>query len=185
MRAFIAIDLDAGTKGRLSAVQAQLIERGMRLQWVNPDQMHLTLKFFGDMADTAPDAIRPLLDKIAASTTPFELTLGGLGIFPPAGRVNVVWVAVSTPPGLLSLHEACEEALAPLRFPPDDRPFAPHLTLGRNKDHSASKGIRAILAGDGPREPVTARIDHITFYESNLDQKGPSYRVISRHNFSH
>jgi RNA 2',3'-cyclic 3'-phosphodiesterase len=121
MRAFIAIDLDAAAKGRLSAVQAQLVERRMKLKWVHPDQMHLTLKFFGDMADSACDAIRPLLDKIAASTTRFELTLGGLGMFPPAGRVNVVWVAVETPPELLLLHEACEEAVAPLRFPPDDR----------------------------------------------------------------
>ncbi|MEK6642578.1 MAG: RNA 2',3'-cyclic phosphodiesterase [Planctomycetota bacterium] len=184
MRAFIAIDLDAVTKSRLSAVQAQLVERGMRIKWVHPDQMHLTLKFFGDMADSACDAIRPLLDKITASTTPFELTLGGLGIFPPAGRVNVVWVAVSTPPGLLSLHEACEEALAPLRFPPDDRAFAPHLTLGRNKDHSASKGIRAILAAGGPIEIGSTKVGCITFYESVLEQTGPSYRVISRHNLA-
>lgn len=156
----------------------------MKLAWVPPEQMHITLKFFGELSDENATHVSQSLAAIAAAVPAFALTIGGIGTFPAAGRVNVVWIGVQASSELSGLHGQCDELLSKFGSPPEDRPFAPHLSLGRNKDHSASRNIRTVLADYVAGEPCVGRVEGMTLYESILERTGPTHRVISRHTFA-
>lgn len=184
MRAFVAIDLPADTRSFLAAHSERLKSLGMKLTWVQPEQMHITVKFFGELNEDDAPSLTEALKTIAATAPAFSLGVGGIGTFPPAGRVNVVWIGVQASMELSGLHQQCDDVLSRFGSPPEDRPFAPHLTLGRNKDHSASRGIRSVLADYEIGEPCVARVAGMTLYESILDRTGPTHRVISKHPFA-
>jgi 2'-5' RNA ligase len=102
------------------------------VRWTAPESVHLTLQFLGDVAPGDIASITDALRGVCATRSPFELALEGLGVFPNPRRPRVVWVGIVEASGALNaLQGAVADVLAPLGFPPEDRPFAPHLTVGR------------------------------------------------------
>ncbi len=176
IRAFIAVDLPPTVKAALSDVAATLggrVPRGA-VRWVRPEQMHLTLRFLGDTpADRLP-ALAAALDTLAAGHAPFALHLTGVGCFPNARRPRVVWVGLGGEEAkLLALVTALEAALRPLGWPPEDKPFRAHLTLGRVKDERAAQGID--WSADVPALTVPVAAMHLI--ESQLRPEGSVYTV--------
>jgi 2'-5' RNA ligase len=152
-RLFAALELPLDLQARLAEVQAafqaQLPPRVVR--WVRPDGIHLTLKFYGHVhAERAPELRLGLeraaqLAGAAALTTP--LTLRGLGVFPNPARPQVVWVGLEGDLGPLHRLQQVLEAEAEAQgFPPEARPFAPHLTLGRVRSRLSIPDQEAFLA---------------------------------------
>jgi 2'-5' RNA ligase len=180
IRAFIAIELPPAVKDALGGV-ARMLGEGLprgAVRWTRPEQTHLTLRFLGDTPLDRLTAVRQAMDAAAAQNRPFELRLGGVGCFPNRSRPRVIWVGLAAAGGgdsapLLALKTALDEALAPLGWPPEDKPFRAHLTLGRVKDE---RGVRGVAwAADAPALslPVTA----IHLIESQLRPEGPVYTV--------
>ena len=136
MRSFVAIELPSEARRRLGTLVAGLREAGVRgLRPVNPEAVHLTLKFLGDVPASQLDAVSAALEGAAAAADPFDLELRGLGGFPDLRRPRVLWVGIGGDlEALQRLYEALEESLAPLGFPPEGRAFTPHLTLARLRD---------------------------------------------------
>ena len=136
VRCFVAIELPAEARRSIGGLVAGLREADVRgLRPVNPDGVHLTLKFLGDVSASQVGAVVSALDRAAAAAQPFDLELRGVGGFPDLRRPRVLWVGIAGDlEALQRLYSSVEEALAPLGFPPEGRAFTPHLTLARLRD---------------------------------------------------
>ena len=136
IRTFVAIELTDVLHHALSDAQAQFKrDRAARsVRWVAPENIHITLKFLGDVdADRMPALQRALTDACAGSA-PFTLTIGGAGAFPNPRHPNVVWIGARGQTEIAAqLAQKIDEACFALGFPREERPFSPHLTLGRVK----------------------------------------------------
>ena len=136
MRTFIAIELTPPILDRLGDLQARLRQDlpPRLVRWVRPQGIHLTLKFLGENPASEVDAVSAAMANVCAAHAPFTLSVHGLGCFPNLRRPRVLWVGVEEPAGVLAaLQRDVERVLVPLGFPPETRPFSPHLTLGRAK----------------------------------------------------
>jgi 2'-5' RNA ligase len=147
LRTFIAIELDEQLKSDLSRCRNRLGEqmppRGVH--WVQPEGIHLTLKFLGDTPSEKVNEVKLALARAAAQVSPFTFTVGEVGCFPNSRQPRVVWVGLQEPTGALAcLQKAVEDQVAPLGFPTEKRPFSPHLTLGRVQRHASRSEVRQI-----------------------------------------
>ena len=133
MRSFIAIELPDDLKVKLAQLEAQLKSgEPSGVRWVDPNSIHLTLKFLGDIAMGRIGEITMAMEKAARAVSPFHLDVKNLGVFPNLKRVQVVWVGMSGEVAQLEqLQHSIESNLARLGFAPERRPFMAHLTLGR------------------------------------------------------
>jgi 2'-5' RNA ligase len=140
---FVAIELSDRLKQALARVQRSLSKYDSVVRWVGPEQMHLTLKFIGEVADSRVSDISLALKQAAASAAPFEFQARGAGCFPPRGSVRIVWVGLEESTGTLPVcQRLVDENLAALGIEPEARPFSAHLTLGRVKDDATRGGLR-------------------------------------------
>ena len=187
-RLFAAIDLPSGARAIIAqAVDALRLQlRGAEMEdafrWVAVENMHLTLRFLGNVPDDACARAKEAMGQ------PFELpsapiALGGLGTFPPRGRPRVLHVAVVEGVlNLASLRDAVDARLAPLcRWEPETRPFSPHLTLARARDAAEFFPVefsRLIAAAPWPRVTFTA--SHVTLFSSRTLPSGPEYTSEAR-----
>jgi 2'-5' RNA ligase len=134
VRVFAALELPPELSRRLTEVISGLskaLPRGS-VRWVRPEGIHLTLKFFGEVAPSKLADLQAGLAQAAGNAAPIALTLEGLGVFPNPLRPRVIWVGVAGGVEALgALYQAVEEATASLGFKPEARGFSPHLTLGR------------------------------------------------------
>ncbi len=147
LRLFIAIPLPEPLLRQLAQVQRTL-EKEMpagSVRWVNPEGIHLTLKFLGDTPEGKVPAIRDALAAVARRAVPCTFTVGELGCFPNLRRPRVVWVGVREEGGQLrALQEAVERAMVSLGYPREGRGFSPHLTLGRVRDSVPSRDVARV-----------------------------------------
>ena len=183
IRTFIAIDVPPDSKEALATLTQTLNARGLSgVRWVNPSGIHLTLKFLGNIPPTMTPRILDSLKLASQSHSPFNLSLGRLGVFPSPNNPRVLWVGLNgdlTP--LARLQTSVEEHCCALGLDPDRRPFAPHLTLGRVRRSLPQLQrdlVRAALqdesAVDAPQWPV----HEIHLIHSTLTPQGAIYRSL-------
>jgi len=184
MRLFVAIELEAPVRKALEALQKSLEPSCPDVRWVKPELMHLTLKFLGDVSDAQAVKVTRTVAGVAALSHPFELAIAGCGCFPPRGDVRVVWAGVEEPTGgLLGCVKHLEDALAEIGFPPGNRAFSPHLTIGRvREDRSRGKLRTAVAAGRFERAAQAA--ESMVVMCSELSRTGPTYTVVSKAAFA-
>ena len=180
VRAFVAVELPPEVRSILAGLVQGLRHEGLRcLRLVDPQGVHLTLKFLGSVASPRLEGVAGALDRVAAALHPFEVQVHGLGGFPTLRAPRVLWVGMGE--DSLPLKEfagAVEEALQPLGFPPEGRPFAPHLTLARVRDGTALGERRRAgealqrLAG---QEQAHLTVTSISLMRSTLGPQGARY----------
>lgn len=130
MRAFIAIELTHEVHERLVAVKRELVRHRAAVRWVRDDNLHLTIKFLGDVSAEALESLHGELTALLRATPPLAATVCGLGVFPDTRRPRVVWAGV-TCPGLGTVAAAVDAAAVRIGVAPETRPFSAHVTLGR------------------------------------------------------
>jgi len=139
MRVFIAINVPEDIQKAVAAVQAELKPACADVRWTQPGHFHFTLKFLGDIS---PDRVEPAINAMERSLLgfgPFELSLKDLGVFPDMKKPKVVWMgAQDNTSAATRLSAVLDEALEPLGFAKETRPFAAHLTLGRIRSRLAA-----------------------------------------------
>ena len=180
MRLFVSVDLHALAE-EFAAVQA-LFEGVGGLNFTDPGQAHVTLKFLGDTdPDRLPELTGALERAVAESgVEPFTAEVGGLGVFPHLGYISVVWVGVREGSEQLTrLHEAIERRATGLGFDPEDHDFTPHATLAR-MDHAGGKETVQDLVEH--RDPDVGRlpVEAVALTESTLTDDGPRYSTVER-----
>ena len=184
MRLFVAVEISETVAetvldliSRLQATAARLAPHS-RITWVTAERLHITIRFIGHVEDSKADAVRAMLT--APLGERFDLTVTGVGTFPPTGGPRVIWAGLTAGrPRLISLEKLVSDRLAEAGVPPEERPFNPHLTLARVRD---AAGLRS-SALVGPLDALalgTTPVDAITLFESRLSPKGPTYVALQR-----
>ncbi len=184
VRCFIAIELPDGVKRGLRELQAQLKSGGQApVKWADPDNIHLTLKFLGNVAADRMGEITAAMTKAVQGVSPFQLEVKELGVFPNPRRVQVIWVGVSGEVDKLAkLQQRLESNLAGLGFAPEGRRFTPHLTLARLRDQ-ATPDERAklgqLIADTEFDAAQSFPVEAVNLIKSQLTREGPIYTRIS------
>jgi len=184
VRSFVAIELPEEVKSFVGAVANDLRRVLSQAKWVNPQGIHLTLKFLGDVAATAIPEVVKALEKPLSIRGPIQLGLEGLGCFPNIKRPRIVWVGITDKQSVLgALVKDIEDALIPLGFSRETRTFSPHLTLARIRTgQELSKGIDLITERQRLVGPAFYAAGAVLF-KSVLKSQGAEYHVIKRFDF--
>ena len=183
IRAFVAVGIAAAAREQLSGAAGRIRERiPDGIQWANPDGMHLTLKFMGNLPVSAVAPLLEALEAAAAGRRPFALELAGLGAFPHRRPPRVLWAGVGGDlEALAGLQQAAEAAITGLGYPPETRRFAPHITLGRPRrglsDAQLSR-IGAAVYGVAPPRPAGWRVTSVELMRSELLPSGARYTAL-------
>ncbi|NOY70306.1 MAG: RNA 2',3'-cyclic phosphodiesterase [Deltaproteobacteria bacterium] len=176
LRAFVAIKLPIHIIEELARLKKKLVDYGIAARWVRPENIHLTLRFLGDIP---ADSVAPVLTrmKIAADgIKPINLSVCGMGVFPNIKRAQVIWVGLGDESGLLAdLNRRLESELDKIGFAPEKRRFAPHLTLGRIKKPVSPEALADALGEKAVFSPVPFTAQLIYLIESRLTKNGPIY----------
>lgn len=203
LRTFIAIELPRD----ISLLAAQHIARmrreipDVRASWGREDNLHLTLKFLGDVPVDRIPALSDAVERAAKTIAPFEIIVSGCGTFPPRGLPKVLWLgthasgvlnspspgthASGVPPGaqascLLALYSAIEAECARAGFPPEPRPFTPHLTIARLRSARDARRL-ADLHRQIDFPPQSFTVSEVLVFRSELRQEGSKHTALSRH----
>ncbi len=184
LRLFVAIDLPAALKRQLIDLTNQLRQPGYDpVRWVRPDSYHITVKFLGDTPASRVPAIEQALTTLAAAQPGFDLTIGGMGFFPSGANANHIYVDIGGNLAALGqLQRATEAALAALGYSPENKPFKPHITLGRlrkeaGRDERDAAVTRALALSLGELGRFTA--DGLHLMRSTLAPGGSIYQEMS------
>ena len=185
MRLFIAAEIDPALARELARVAGEVRARvdmrapGAKLTWIPPDRLHFTVRFIGEVDEARAITIAGAL-AAPLPLAPFDLTIAGVGAFPPRGRPRVIWAGIGEGRHpMTTLEGEVSARLATCGIPPEGREYSPHLTLARVRD-AASLRAREVVEG-APQGPFgTTRVDAITLFESRLSPKGPTYVPLQR-----
>lgn len=180
VRAFIAVDLPDDLRQALGRVSRHLQEelKGVPIRWVPPENIHLTLKFLGEVSTRNLPLLQEMLRGEVADRRPFEFGVGELGAFPDLKQPRVIWVGVKGPDELDALHYVIETAMERLGYARESRPFTPHLTLGRLSRNAGPQDIRRVsevLRKTKVGFLGSARVEEVHLYRSDLYPTGAVY----------
>jgi 2'-5' RNA ligase len=179
MRAFIAIPLPAAIKAALAALQQEFRRLPVEAAWVREAGFHLTLKFLGEIDPAQIPSITACMRETGQQYAPFALTVDGVGVFPHTTHPRVLWVGVQDDSGqLVRLQHTLDAHLARLGFPPEERPYTPHLTLARLK--RVMRRGEFIGCVNQHRQTTIGRlqVEHLELLESQLHPSGARYTTI-------
>ena len=176
IRAFLAVDLPASLRPVLSQAQEELKKAGADVKWAPVGNIHITLKFFGNITDTQVVDISEAVAAAALDQKPFSLTVTAAGAFPSPKSPRVLWLGVGGDLDIMrDFHRRLEAGFAILGFPPEDRPFAPHLTLGRVKSPAGRVELSRSLVHLATPEVAPFPVNEIVLFRSQLSPKGATY----------
>lgn len=169
-RLFVSIDVPDDVKQSLSRLTSDV--PGAR--WLEPDEIHLTIRFVGEVDGLVFDDVLAALDEVRVA--PFSLALRGVGHFPPRGEPRILWAGIERSDALRALHDKVESAVVRAGVEPERRKFAPHVTLARLRG-APSRAVASFLAMNGlfRTEPFPVRAFQL--YSSNLSAKRAVHRV--------
>jgi len=179
MRLFIALTLTPEVHAELDAFERTLrTVSGDSVRWVNAANIHLTLKFLGEVAPARLDLLIKTVAQAGLDCEPFDFSVRGTGVFPGWNHPRIIWAGVEGPAGLGALQATVDAATREIGFPSEERPFSPHLTLGRVNEWISPVQADAIRQKmDGAKDRlfggVTAR--QVTIFESTLKPGGAVY----------
>jgi 2'-5' RNA ligase len=180
VRSFIAVEIPAYIQVALakSIIQLQRAFPQKTIRWVNGQNVHLTLKFLGNIPLTSLECLFNTLNAELVGYPSFEITVGTLGAFPATHRARIIWIGLDAPEALMDLYRSIERVSARLGFPPDHRPFSPHLTIGRVHQNISGldlQRIHSVLEGSTVGTLGSFIVDAVQIIKSDLQPGGPVY----------
>jgi 2'-5' RNA ligase len=183
LRVFLAIALTGSIQSGLRELSEELKAKfeGLPLRWAPVENIHLTLKFIGDVPEGMLAVIEEGARKQVGLVEPFDITVGGLGVFPNARRPRIVWVGVQGAEGLRTLQDGIESEMNRLGFPPEERAFSPHLTLARVQRKAGNRQVQEIgdlVSAEGIRLIGGMRVETVSLFRSHLKPSGAEYEAV-------
>ncbi len=188
MRLFVALEIPSAVRTNLAALTTDLRALEPKFpakkpRWTRPENLHVTLKFVGNVVPEKLDEIRTLLTRVR-SEQPVELRFRGLGFFPDAKRPRVVWAGVTGSPNLAVVAADIDRGLTGLGIPGEPRAFTPHLTLARSEPGAFSPKLRAAIEKDAARDLGAFTTNQFHLIESKLKPTGAEYTTLQSFVFS-
>ncbi|MFP4394117.1 MAG: RNA 2',3'-cyclic phosphodiesterase [Anaerolineales bacterium] len=184
IRTFIALPLSEEITRQLGEIQSVLSRRcpHRSVRWVEPERIHLTLFFLGDIVLALRPQVEEALGVVARNVAPFTFEAAGLGAFPRMSRPRVLWVGIEDPTRRLALlHQAVNDAMEAVGFERETRPFSPHLTLGRVRRGASRRDVQQV--GEIVQETEVGRlgeapVSEMIFFRSILKSTGAEYIIL-------
>ncbi len=177
LRIFAAINVSVPSVRKIAELQRKLRNQqpeALKIGWVPPANLHVTLKFFGNLVPEQVEGVAAAARRAAQGVAPFEVVARGLGVFPKPETPRVLWVGLGEDKERLGgLRDRLEKSSEELGFEPDSRPFSGHLTLGRI--HQGTEDIDTWLQEYADVDCLPSTIDEIVIYESRLHRTGAEY----------
>ena len=182
IRTFIAVDVGTIIRDRLIEMQASLAKEVADVKWVEPDNLHLTLLFLGEVNDRDLLAVCRCVSKATADRAAFPLEVRGIGCFPNPRRPRVLWAGIAEgAEELIALHADLEPPLLEQGcYRREERRYTPHITLGRVNDEQAAEPIAKLLPKHQAWSGGHTMVKELLVMSSELTAKGPTYAVLSR-----
>jgi len=183
VRLFVALEIPARVRENLAALLASLRAISREPRWVRPDNLHVTLKFLGEVAEAEVDKVRTALAGIH-SGQPVSLEFRGLGFFPNAKHPRVFWAGIAASPNLKQLAGDIEAAMEKCGIPRESREFSPHLTLARFERPGLPENLRKAIAENAERDFGKLRSNEFHLVQSKLKASGAEYTTLARFPFA-
>ena len=187
MRTFIAICLPQETKTFLAQLQNKLKKYNSGTKWVQPQNIHLTLKFLGEINQDQLDKIIEILVEASKAHYCFKISLSGIGAFPKAASPRILWVGLGQgKTETKAIAETLEKLLVKIGIPAEEKEFSAHITIGRVKSvtnrTSLIKELEILNKDAGTNSNPTFTVDKITLFKSILSPTGPVYEILKELN---
>jgi len=180
-RSFIAIELPEKIISSISKIQEDLRAYGFKIRWVRPENIHLTLKFLGNIDQADTEKVGEAITESVKGFVPFSLAAKGMGAFPSLRRPRVIWIGVSGDhEQLAGLQKRLDKKLAAIGFPEEKRLFRGHLTLGRVKQSIDPDRFAEAMKMVGGFASDTFLADEIVLFKSELKPTGAVYSKLMR-----
>ena len=183
LRVFIAVEIPLSIRQAIrDNTESMRVALGSLIRWVPTENIHLTLKFIGDVSPANVDLLTQMLTAETKGSAPFQMQIGGLGSYPSSRRARVIWIGIQSPPVLASLQHGIESATTRLGYEPETRPFSPHLTIGRVRQQVSAgeqQQIRAALERTQVGDLGIAGITAVHLFKSDLQPTGSIYTRLS------
>ncbi len=179
IRSFLAIEIPEDILRKIEKVQKDLKSSNADIKWVDPENIHITLKFFGNIEDSKIEPIIKTADKIIESYSPFSIKVRGVGSFPNLKTPRVIWIGVIDERGILSkFQDQLEKAFERLGFEAEKRPFHPHLTLGRMRSFKEKGDLIKRLERFQGDDFGEFKVEKVVLFKSELTRQGPIYTAL-------
>jgi 2'-5' RNA ligase len=181
LRTFVAVDLGREIRQRIVALQEELARTGTEVKWVEPENLHVTLLFLGEVEDREIPQVCRIVADGAQQQPAFLMSIESVGCFPNVRRPRVVWVGVGEgAQPLIALHDALEIPLQELGYRREERRYTPHVTLGRVKSDRSTAALASALERKAVWKGGEITVGEILVMSSKLSPQGPRYNVLSR-----
>jgi 2'-5' RNA ligase len=187
LRTFLAIDFPSHIIEKINRIQKSLNKLGSsNIRWVKPENIHLTLKFLGEIELSRIQQIKNDMDVISNEYQPFHIKLKGIGAFPHWRQPRIIWIGIDKSETLILLANQLEMNMRSLGCQHEKRPFSPHLTIGRFRDNTSPEVFQRLEI----ECRTTARIDdqimisNFCLYKSDLRSFGPEYALLYSSSFN-
>jgi len=185
MRTFIAIEISETIRNALVQIQSHLKYSGADVKWVEKDNIHLTLKFLGEISEEKTEKIKTILDSIAKEAKPFEMTVKEIGAFPKIEYPRVIWVSLDKGRDESKiLAEKIDEALSKIGFQKETRPFASHLTIGRVRSAKNKAALKEKMTSCELLSISPYSVSSVILFQSTLTPKGSIYAKLHEAKFT-
>ncbi len=179
MRLFAGIPIPPELRHRVAQILGKCARSGADVRWVRPANLHLTVRFLGEVGEEALERLKQSLDRAARESGPFTLELGGYGAFPKIERPRVLFVPVRRgTEDLIRLAGAVDRALRETGFQDREEAFQPHLTLGRVRSRRPTDDAVRELHQVAPESLGRMKVGSLALFESVLSGKAAEYRVL-------
>jgi 2'-5' RNA ligase len=183
LRAFIAIEIPVPIQNAIQQQTANLYQAldSSLVRWVPAHNIHLTLKFLGDVSPANIEMLTQTLIQEADQQPEFDIRISGIGSFPTSRRPRVIWIGLHAPAVLNALQRSIESSAARLGYAPEERPFSPHLTIGRVRQNLPAAGLQKIrnaLERTKVGDLGSARVASVHLFKSDLQPGGSVYTKL-------
>lgn len=182
VRMFLAVEIPAALQHKAVGVIRSLSAQTDPVKWIEPQKLHVTVKFLGDVEDAEIYQVCQLASEAVADLPVFRVACRGVGAFPSCDRPRTVWIGVEDPHNQFQqLHQRVEQAMASLRFPREVRRFCPHLTLGRvRQGKRVGVGLTERITQQATVELGEFDVEELVVFSSELTPAGPVYTALGR-----
>jgi 2'-5' RNA ligase len=179
IRSFLAIELPEAIRRKIEEVQKDLKLSHVDVRWVSPEKIHLTLKFFGSIDESRIDPIVKSIGGPTQTSSPFSLAVRGMGAFPHLKNPRVIWMGLVDEKEILpSFQRELEKELRKIGFESEDRPFHPHLTLGRMKSNQGRDELIGRMEKYREEQFGDFQVEKVVLFKSDLRPSGPIYTPL-------
>ena len=177
IRAFLAVDIDEDLKAKINKVIKDFKGIDTKIKFVELANLHLTLKFFGDMDTNGIHLLEDAISKVVSDFNPFDIKIVGCGAFPNNNRIKVIWLGIEDDVILKDLHDRLDKEFSRIGFERDKK-FSTHLTIGRMKSGKNKNQVKECIEKFADIEIGEMKVSKISLKKSTLTPSGPIYEDL-------